>query len=317
MHRILRAPLALAAMVPAACTTLQNQARVDPQTVMIFPQGTGPVNCADTRIQGDTRSGAFNVKCMTLMMEDGTEKLAYLEALKNEEARNRMGEEVARLSDRICIVEMGRLTGNEATANMLLSTATTAFSTIGALVKSGEQIFAGLAGVTNATRDHLRAEVYRNFFSYQIIKAIALNRATKLQAIRGHNGDTRRLYSVDRMLTDLDQYHQVCGLNMGFTLVDAAVSNTGPNPTARRDEFTAAINELELRINALRVELENPKLADAMKSALVAQRDALLAKQTELLTSRAAVATDTEEPTAAPTDDKPVVPPAPPPEKKK
>ena len=301
--------LAALAAVPTACTTLQNQARVDPQTVMIFPQGSGPVNCADTPILGDTRAGAFNVRCMTLMMPDGKDQLAYLAALRTADARNRMGEEVARRSDSICTVEMGRLTGDEAMANMLLSTATTAFSTIAAIIKHHDAIFAALATFTNATRDHLRAEVYRNFFSYQIIKAISLERVKRLEAIRAHSGDSLTAYNVDRMLTDLDQYHQVCGLNMGFTLVDAAVSNSGPNPTARRDQFTAAINELTISIDNLNAQLENPKLAESRKAGLVAERDALLAKQTELLTSRAGIATGTEKSPEPPTDTNPPPPP--------
>jgi hypothetical protein len=307
--------IATASIIPAGCTTLQNQSRIDPQTIAIYPQLLATtVDCREPRVPGDTRTGAINVKCLALPTSDGAETLIYNSALKDPIARNRLGSILTKQSDDICTVEMGRLTANEAIVNTTLSTATSVLTTAGSLVtgQTLQSILTGGAAVTNATRDHIRSEVYRNLLTAQVTKAIRLARATYLGQLKGKYGSTLAEYSVDDMIRDVNQYHGICSFYAGLGLVDAAVSRTGSRTVTGHEQLTRAINDLGVRINALNADIATPTTLEATRPGLIAQRDALLAEQTELFKKRAALAASNNDSTTQETPEAAVPGSAPP-----
>jgi hypothetical protein len=330
------AALVASALMTSNCTTLQNQSRVDPQSVAIYPLRGGTA-CGDTRIPPDTRTGAVNLACILRAIPEGDVqeaipdskqtgttnpqyKLLYNQAIDDPGARNRLMEILVRRADGICAVEMGRLTGDEATTNMFLSTATSGFATAASLVsgKKFSDVLAGFATLSNATRDNVKAQIYRNFGAIQIVKAIFLARVNKLKELRDHTSDSATEYNVDRMITEVDSYHQLCGLDIGETLVDEAVSATG-NPTlTQSDQFTAAINGLGTKVDALNKQIAATTDAD-LKAALTAQRNTLLTQQTQLYTQRSQAQSPAAQPAPQPVvqgdggaADPPPPPPAPP-----
>lgn len=241
---------------------------------------------------------------MPLVDKKGDEVNAYTAAVSSPVMRNRMADALMKKSDDICIVEMGRLTGNEAMVNTIFSTATSALATIGSIVNGemAKAIFSGGASFTNSTRDHFRAEVYRNFVSYQIVKVIRLERAKKSEQIQRRYGDEVDDWSVDAMIRVANEYHHLCSYSVGLSLVDAAVSRSGSTPALRHETLTSAINALAVRINSLNANLADKDLAESAKVGLVAQRDALVAEQTELYKQQAKAATGDESPPPAPTE---------------
>lgn len=282
-------------VVCGACTTLQNQSRVDPRTVAVY---SDEVDCAAARIKGDTFAGALNPKCL----KDSDKITFYEAALINKLARNRLAERLIKRSNEVCIVEMGRLTGNEAMVNTILSTATTGLTAAGSVVVGDwNRVLSAAATFTNGTRDHIRAEVYRNFVTYQLIKAIGIERAKRLEAIKKHDGETPNQYNVDEMIREIDEYHQICSFYIGLTLVDAAVSKSAVPASTRVDDLSAAINELESRVSTLNAQLANPNLAEGFKNGITTQRDALLTQQTELFKQRATLRTGTRQPSTTQT----------------
>lgn len=286
------------------CTTLQNQSRVDPQTIAIMPQVLGEAtNCAaNMKIPGDTWAGAFHVKCMPLVNGEGTEVNAYTASVANPVMRNRMADALMKKSDDICIVEMGRLTGNEAMVNTIFSTATSALAAIGSVVNGemAKAIFSAGAGLTNSTRDHFRAEVYRNFVSYQVVKAIRLERTKIAGDIERRYGDKIGDWSAEAMIRRVNQYHHLCSFSVGLSLIDVAVSRSGSTLASRHEALTAAINALAVRINSLNANLADKNFSESAKAELLKQRDALIAKQTELYEQQAKAAVGDESPPAAP-----------------
>jgi len=302
-----RALVVALAVLPTACTTLQNQSRVDPRTVMVYSQVPyDQAKCPQGKIAGDTWDGAFSTACMRIVDDSGNEVNAYKAAVLSANMRNRVADQLLKQSDDVCTVEMGRLTGDEAIANTLLSTATSGFSIASTAVALNplKTILGAFASFTNSTRDHVRAEIYRNFVSYELIKAIAAARQTKVQAIRSHYGDTLGAYNPDYMIQQVNEYHHLCSLSMGFTLVDIAVSKSGPDSSTRRDTLTVAINELQSRIDQLSREIADPKVAEAAKVGPTTERDALITQQTELYKSRAAIAIGSDAPPPAAPEDK-------------
>jgi hypothetical protein len=307
METLAGALLAIVALTLGACTTLQNQSRVDPRTVMVYSQGPyDKATCPQGKIGGDTWDGAFSTACMRIVDDQGNEVNAYKAAIVSPNMRNRVADQLLKQSDDVCTLEMGRLTGDEAIANTLLSTATSGFSIASTAVAVNplKTILGAFASFTNSTRDHVRAEIYRNFVSYVLIKAIAAARQTKIQAIRSHYGDTLTAFNPDYMIQQVNEYHHLCSLSMGFTLVDAAVSKSAPDASTRRDTLTVAINELQTRIDALNREIADPKVGDAAKVGPTSERDALITQQTELYKSRAAIAAGSDAAPPAPPEDK-------------
>ena len=149
-------------VILAGCNTLQAQSRVDPQTVAIYKAATPalPGTCVQ-KIRGDVRYGAVDLDCFRFA---GHTELAYHEASADRGARNRLAAVLLKQSDDVCTVEMGRLTANEAMVNVGLGSATSAFATAGAIVTGqlASNILSGLGSASNAVRDHVNAEVYRN-----------------------------------------------------------------------------------------------------------------------------------------------------------
>ncbi len=294
ISRILMASCAASAgMILSGCETLQAQSRVDPQTVAVYTQLSGNTgSCNAAKLESDNRTGAINLDCLrfpdtALNKHDGG--LAYAQAQKDPVARNRLGAILMKQSDDICTLELGRLTANEAIANTGLSIATSALSAAGSIVTGtlAQSILAGGAGLANASRDHINAEIYRNTLSTAVSRAIQNDRDRQRALIAARATATPAAYNVDEMIMDVNRYHQTCSFYRGLGLVVQAVERTRSTYSEERRMMENTINELDVRIGRIDDQLASLKKDDPRRAGLATQRGLLDEKLTEILKRRA------------------------------
>lgn len=285
----------------SACSTLQAQARVDPQTIAYYNPGrtNAPVKGGTTalagnypdcpaKLDGDSNSGAINLDCFRFPENRGTGKTAY-ERVADEKTdamlRNRLAAILIKQSDDICEREMGNLTANEAIANTALTTLDSFFSTAATIVsgKQAKSILSGLAGASNTGRTTLRAEVYRNVLTTAISHAIINKRTTVKTALEAKYTLGPGQYTVDQMIVDVNGYHQICSFYRGISLVSEAVEAAKPPANPAADASATAIAALDKEI--AKTEDERAKAVTAGENT--AQLDKSLA---DLRTSRTALA---------------------------
>lgn len=297
--------LASAGLALAGCNTLdvfEAQSRVDP--IRIASYATVRDACVEPAFRGDTNGGAINLDCFRFK---GETQLAYSQAAKDRGYRNRLASILINESNTVCTREIGDLTAHEAMVNAGLATATTAFSTVGAIVTGqvASNILSGLASTTNATRGHINAEVYRNVMAAAVSKAIRLEREKQRTAIRARNANAVADYSVDQMVEDVNQYHQVCsfyrGLDLVLTAVDRSADQTSDQVLAAR----LALTSVRASISGLNRRLVDKKLSAEEKAELIEQRKALREHETALIKQHATVLPVAQEP---PPGDQPHVP---------
>jgi hypothetical protein len=153
-------------------------------------------------------------------------------------------------SDDVCTVELGRMVSDEAMVNTGLSFGTSALSTAATVVtgKLTKSILAGGSSLFNATRENFDSQVYRNVMSTAIATAIEKERAKDRAAILGHFEDSSVKYPVDRMVMDVNEYHQTCSFYHGLTLVLTAVS---------KDQNTTQFASLSAEISSVKQERDD------------------------------------------------------------
>ncbi|RVT94294.1 hypothetical protein [Sphingomonas crocodyli] len=247
------------------CTYLQAQSRVDPRTVANYSRYaiedkqcrlSSPSDKNANRLNDDTRSGAINLDCFRFpedsmrgkeIPEDG--KTAYALAVADVAGiqRNRLTSILIKHADDVCTTEMGRFAANEATVNASLSILTSGFAAASTIV-SGElskSILSGIATTTSASRAHINAEVYRNIVSATVNHAIQNERDRQKLQILAKNSMNISTYSVDQMIMDVNQYHQVCSFYRGLTLVNDAVDKQKVDPSDLRSNIDRAVSDLK------------------------------------------------------------------------
>jgi len=236
-------------------------------------------NPCPAKIDGDMEAGAINLDCFYFPEDNDKSrrqgaKTAYARAaelktdqylkadaaakliLDNERIvlRNRLAEILFKRSTDICSLEMGRLVANEGTANVALTTLDSIFSTTSTIV-SGTQaksILSGLAGVANAGRSTVRAEIYRNTLAPAISRAITNERKKVHDAIEGKlSTKSANDYNVDQMIADINDYHQICSFYRGLTLVNDAIDAAKPPEKSTLATGQDALDLLDTRIAAL------------------------------------------------------------------
>lgn len=273
----------LTCLALAACNTLQAQSRVDPQTIAIYPAATPTMTgtCVE-KIHGDVRFGAINLDCLTFA---GSTDLAYQEASDDRGARNRLAAILLKQSDDVCTVELGRLTANQAMVNTGFSTATTALATAGSIVTGqlAGNILSGLASASNATRNHINAEVYRNLLSAAVTKAIRQERDSQRSTLLGKFSKDFPDYSVDQMIMDVNRYHQVCSFFSGLDLVITAVDRNAYFRNDPRRTAATAIDNVRAQIAAINRQLGRKDISPEEKTELLTQRAALREHETALV----------------------------------
>jgi hypothetical protein len=291
--------IAALAVFPTGCTTLQNQSRVDPQAIAVYPltQAVGNYSCV-THIPGDTRVGALDLNCLRF---PGDSDLAYPKARDDPSARSRLASILIMQSDNICTVEMGRLTADQAMVNTGLSSATTVFSTAGAIVTGqlAGNILSGLASGTNGIRDHINAETYRNTLSNALTKAIRQERDRQRAIIDANS----KIWDVDTMIRRVNEYHQVCSFFSGLDLVMKAVDRAGLYAADPRRTAAIAIDNVRGQIASINRQLGRKDITTAETQELVTERTALREHETELVkawTALPAATTEPDTPDAAP-----------------
>lgn len=273
----------------SGCQTLQAQSRVDPQTMAVYTQlSGGDGSCNAAKLENDSRTGAINLDCLQFPAEfgpDGRPRLAYAAAQNDKVSRNRLAAILMKQSDDVCTLELGRLTANEAMANTGLSIATSALSAAGSIVTGtlAQSILAGGAGLSNASRDHINAEIYRNTLSTAVTKAIQNERDRQRGLIAAKATSLPEVYSVDEMIMDVNRYHQTCSFYRGLGLVVQAVERTRPTYSDEHRIISNAITELDVRVGQIDMQLGAMSKDDGRRAGLETQRGALTEQNTELI----------------------------------
>ena len=261
------------------CTTLQNQSRVDPRTVAQYPRDDrieGSVNCP-LEIGGDTHGGAINLDCFRFP-EDDSGPTAYDRAVaaSGVAERNRLASILIKHADDVCTQELGRLTANEAITNTALATLSSTLSGIATIVTGAhaKEIFAAGAGLSTASRSHVNAHVFRNVLSTAVSRAIHIARDKQKGEIHAALAKPAAEYDVDRMIVDVNAYHQTCSFYRGLTLVLDAVDRTKFEESDRAGALRRAIEMYNSEIATLEARAGKAK-GDAKKDleARIAQTD--------------------------------------------
>lgn len=300
------AAAAFAASGCAAWNTLESQARVDPRSVAAYrASGAPPVLCDINRLKGDAYDVPINLDCFRFPEQRGSGEIAYVKAATDTtfEARNRLASILMKHSDDICVKEMGDVSAREAIANTALGTATSALSGLGAIV-TGERIkswLAGAAGFTNATRDHINAEVFRNILASALAKAVQNDRDARRKKIEGFFKTGKDKYSVDQMVADVNRYHQSCSFYNGLVMLVDAVNRASPGTATEYRDLTAAISDLTVEINELEARIAVTKDPTA-RTSLQAEHKQLTEQRTLLRVQRSNLVSPNAEPATGKVD---------------
>ena len=195
------------ALLLSGCARIGAMSRVDPLSIAVYPGGasfgeTLPTgDCPLVSSTGSFSYGAVDLDCFVFPedrpqpenLSTATEgRLAYRRAAEGATERNRLTALLLKHSDDVCVEEMGRLTGNEATVNASLNILGTG-ATAAANIVSGElaqQILTGVGTFAGASRSHIRTDIYRNTFSYAISRAIDRERQRLRELSKAVLGDT-------------------------------------------------------------------------------------------------------------------------------
>lgn len=277
-----------------ACSTLQNQSRVDPRTVAAYPRDDrieGSINCP-LEIGGDTHGGAINLDCFRFPEDDPAAPTAYLRATDDKIARNRLAAILIKHADDVCTQELGRLTANEAITNTALATVASTLSGIATIVTGAhaKEIFAAGSGLATASRSHVNAHVFRNVLSTAISRAIHIARDKQRGEIQAQLAKAPEVYNVDQMVVEVNAYHQTCSFYRGLSLVLEAVDRTKFEESDRAMGLRAGIQELENQIQRL----EAQKLrATGDRTGIESQIGALREEQKKLILDLASVKVET------------------------
>ena len=259
-----------------ACSTLQNQSRVDPRTVANYPRDDRTVddpNCP-REIGGDTHGGAINLDCFRFPGQGPNGITAYELAVDRKVERNRLAAILIKHADDVCTQELGRLTANEAITNTALATVASTLSGIATIVTGAhaKEIFAAGSGLATASRSHVNAHVFRNILSTAVSRAIHIERDKQRGAIQAQLAKDNATYNVDQMVVEVNAYHQTCSFYRGLTLVLEAVDRTRFEESDRAGALRAAIEMYNREIATLdaRAGRAKGKAKDDLE-ALVAQ----------------------------------------------
>ena len=338
---------------------LEAQSRVDPQTIALYRLSATPQDAKDQcpvaptgryaneyakkyayndRGPGDNHTGAVPLACFDFP-GDAAARSAYAAAampqgsayktasgpqtqmLNARYARNRLASILLKQSDDVCTTEMGRLVSREAMVNTSLSFLTSALAAAGGIVtgQTAHRILSGGAGLSNATRENFDANVYRNVMSSAVAKAIEKERTKQRTDIVSQFTKDTLDYPVDRMVMEVNEYHQTCSFYRGLGLVLEAVSrDENSNEFTRLSGEIASVKEDIADLTA-RKEKAGAKEKEAIDADL-AKKEAELAKlqeaRTKIILPEAVEAADkpkADEPPAGPAEPKAPAPPTPPP----
>lgn len=287
----------------AACGTFQAQSRVDPIKIATYASANNA--CIEPVLPYDRHFGAYNLDCFKFK---GDGQLAYIRASTSRGYRNRLAAFLINESNTVCTREMGDLVADEAMVNAGLASATTAFSTIGSIVtgRFAANALAGAASGTNAIRGHVNAEVYRNVLGAAVSKAIRQAREAQFDIIYANRAKGIDDYSVDDMLLQVNQYHQICSFYRGLDLVITAVDRNAYHSNDPRGAAAVAIEMVRADIADIDRQLAKSGITDDEKAELIEQRKALRTHETELMKQFASVPTPIPAqpaPTTTPTAD--------------
>ena len=175
---------------------------------------------------------------------------AYLVALKDktERSRNRLMDYLVKRSNIICEAHKASILSNAATANFSLGSVTSVLTGLGAIFTpvSTVRALSGSAAIVNATRSEFNNVFYQNLLSTAIVKSIEEKRTEKYSELASRRSEKKDTYSVDEMLSDVIQYHELCSFFTGLvTLTDAAarVTESGVELNARLDSINARLSQ--------------------------------------------------------------------------
>jgi len=197
-------------LVLGGCSTLSNSARINPQTVAVYPGAKGEGDksiepCPLTKGLSDSNRGAVDLDCFQFpehiekrgddhkatdlgkifaydlaagIQEVAPQKGTIFKTVKEGDTtkidtkyyRDRLAALLTKHADDVCVLEKGRLVATESTANFGLSFLTTALSTVSTIV-GGEKAKSILSGLA-AISSGTQDNVNATFYRNQLTQAI-------------------------------------------------------------------------------------------------------------------------------------------------
>ncbi len=179
---------------------------------------------------------------------DNSAPSAYKLAIDNNdiETRNRLMDTLVKRSRLICEAHKASIVSNSATANFSFGSITSLLTGLGTIFTPASTVRAlsGSAAIVNATRSEFNNVFYQNLLATAVVKSIELQRTKKFSELIVKRSDDVSVYSVDTMLSEIVQYHELCSFYSGLvSLTDAAARVVESSV-----ELTSRINALEERL---------------------------------------------------------------------
>lgn len=254
----------------AGCTAvgvMDRSARVNPATATARPAAEGANKCPLTRTLAGDQPFAIDLGCFKFQPNDTNEPLAYKMAVDGPSsgsaderekarrlARNRLEAVLIDHANTICENEKGKIYARRAASAGILDFLASGFSATSTIV-GGEQaksIFAGLAGLSTATRTNIDANVYQNQIVSAITKVMDAERRSILSTMESKHTASTDEYNADEMIRLANSYHQACSFQKGVELLlDAAVNKEGMDYIIKEINLE---NERKKLVNAINVQ---------------------------------------------------------------
>jgi hypothetical protein len=177
----------------------------------------------------------------------GTTTTAYAFASKDAASRNKLRDYLVRNSEVICKAHEAAITSFSAETGFTFSEVATVLGGLGALFTpaSTARIFAGSSAMVNATGENLSQAFYQKQLGQIISNSIDRTRSQMLQTIQSNDGKNIDTYTAERMLADIQAYHDACSFDSGLK----ALVTTSTQPSAR-DDVQTKISSLQAQVQA-------------------------------------------------------------------
>ncbi len=198
---------------------------------------------------------------------------AYVRAINDQKAFDRLFAILVQRSDRICEVHKSDIVASSSILNTALGLAVTGLSGAGTVV-AGAAVKAAVAAATTATsgsKSLINEEVYQKLFVGTIVSAIDTSRNEMLATIANHRKENVE-YTVDDMVRDVQEYHQRCSFYNGLVVLSEKIED------ARK---ASAIDKGDVVVGAATQRKDNNSDNESKSKDKVTNKDKLKTKHAE------------------------------------
>jgi hypothetical protein len=177
----------------------------------------------------------------------GSTQPASQQAVTDKSARDRLLDHLLYLSDQVCEQHKTRIAANAASMNVTFSGITTLLGAAGAIVtgETAARILAGTAGAASGLQSNINEHFYQNNLALAVNRQIDRQRIAKLREINQSRTKDPSIYSLEGMIRDVAQYHELCSFHAGI----AGLTDETKRP-ATVDELRGKIESVRMQIRA-------------------------------------------------------------------